>query len=451
MEVPTWAPVVGQIELTERVPRASGVRPWLRAGAVALLGACVVAVVAAGRSDEPTAVRAVAPPAPPSPWWPSAMTESGSDPDGDEQSLPEMPSAPPLTPPATPGPDPSPSATPVAVPPAVATTTTLPAPLPLPAAPPAPPADVGSRPVPPAQPVVPPPGPATAYPTAISPAGYLATDVGCASGTSAAALDAFFRERVGPVLGHDYQHVYDLGGDRRLWLFQDTFIDHTGNATRLDQASFAHNTAMVQTGRCFSLLHRGTAAAPLSFEPGTGTQILSRWFWPLGGEVADGRLDVFWVEMGKTADPRPPDGLGWVPVRTWLATYDTATLARTSFRPAPAAGVHPIYGYAVASDATHTYLFGNSFDQNLARQGGYRACPCSATAVYLARVPRGGARHGSRVPHRGRLERRSGGGRADRQPLPRREPDAAAVPRRSLGRGHQGRRVLGRRPGHRRR
>ena len=72
-------------------------------------------------------------------------------------------------------------------------------------------------------------------------------------------LDAFFRERIGPVIGHDYQHVYDLGGDRQLWLFQDTFIDHTGNATRLDQASFAHNTAMVQHGRCFTLLHRGTA------------------------------------------------------------------------------------------------------------------------------------------------------------------------------------------------
>ena len=36
--------------------------PWLRAGAVALVGACVVAVVAAGRTDEPTSVRAVAPP-----------------------------------------------------------------------------------------------------------------------------------------------------------------------------------------------------------------------------------------------------------------------------------------------------------------------------------------------------------------------------------------------------
>ena len=245
------------------------------------------------------------------------------------------------------------------------------------------------RPVPDARPESPPAAPATAYPTTVTPAGHLATDVGCAADTSAAALDAFFRERIGPVLGHDYQHVYPLGGDRYLWLFQDTFIDHTGRATSFDQTSFAHNTAMVQRGRCFTSLTRGTLKAPTSFEPGTGEQILSRWFWPLGGELVGGYLHVFWAEMAKTADPSPPDGLGWVPVRTWLATYDAGTLARVSFQPAPASGVEPIYGFAVASDAEFTYLFGNSFDQNLARQGGYHACPCSATRMYLARVPKG--------------------------------------------------------------
>ena len=225
--------------------------------------------------------------------------------------------------------------------------------------------------------------------TQTSPAGYVATAVGCASGTSAGALDAFFRDRIGPVIGHDYQHVYDLGGDRRLWLFQDAFLDHGGTATRLDRATFAHNTALLQEGSCFTLLHRGSSAAPTSFEPGTGERRLSRWFWPLGGETRDGELHVFWAEMSKTADPTVPDGLGWVPVRTWLATYRTSDLARIAFRPAPASGTSPIYGYAVASDDAHSYLFGNSFDQNLARQGGYWSCPCSATVMWLARVPRG--------------------------------------------------------------
>ncbi len=277
--------------------------------------------------------------------------------------------------------------------------------------------------------------------------GHLATDAGCAAGTSAAALDEFFRARIGPVIGHDYQHVYPLGGDRHLWLFQDTFIDHTGNATRLDQAGFAHNTALLQEGRCFTLLHRGTATAPLSFETGTGESLLSRWFWPLGGETIDGRLHVVWVEMVKTSDPRPPDGLGWVPAQTWLATYEASTLTRLAFRPAPDAGVEPVYGFAVSSDDAHTYLFGNTFDQNLERQGGYWACPCSATEMYVARVPRGRLDAAPEYHTAAGWSSDAGSRRADRRSLPRREPDAAALPGRPVGGGDEGRRVLGRRVG----
>jgi hypothetical protein len=81
--------------------------------------------------------------------------------------------------------------------------------------------------------------------------------------------------------------------------------------------------------------------------------------------------------------------LGWHPARTWLGTYDAASLARLEFVPAPNSGTAPIYGYAVASDADHTYLFGNTYDQNLARQGGWSAGPHSATTMWLARVPSG--------------------------------------------------------------
>jgi hypothetical protein len=207
---------------------------------------------------------------------------------------------------------------------------------------------------------------------------------------SAAELDAFFAGRVGPVVGWDYQHVYPLGGDRFLWLFQDAFIDHSGGARTLGQSAFAHNAALVQEGGCFRLLHGGTPARPEPFERGTGSRTRATWFWPMGGEVHNGLLQVFWVQMVKDAyDPVPPDGLGWHPVETWIAAYDPGTLARVDFRRATDPGVTPIYGYAVASDDTHTYLFGNTFEQNLAREGGYWAGRHSATKVYLARVPRG--------------------------------------------------------------
>ncbi len=249
-----------------------------------------------------------------------------------------------------------------------------------------------SRPIPTPTSSIPPPSapePSWADSRRETSAGYLATDVGCAASTSAEDLDEFFRARMGPVLGHDYQHVYPLGGDRHLWLFQDTFLDQPGLADELDEAAFAHNAAFVQTGRCFTLYHRGSATAPTSFEPGTGEQPLTKWFWPLGGELVGDRLSVFWAEMTKDPDPGPGDGLGWHPAQTWLATYDAASLARMEFAPAPNPGVAPIYGYAVASDAEHTYLFGNTYDQNLARQGGWWDGPHSATTMWLARVPLG--------------------------------------------------------------
>jgi len=256
---------------------------------------------------------------------------------------------------------------------------------------------VVARPVPSAAPdEAPPPAPAPPWAASVRATfgGHVSTDVGCVPSGSArpssSELDAFFAERVGPVVGWDYQHVYPLGGDRYLWLFQDAFIDHSGGARTLGQSAFAHNVALVQEGGCFRLLHRGTPSRPEPFEPGTGSATRATWFWPMGGELHDGVLQVFWVQMVKDGyDPTPPDGLGWHPVGTWLATYDPGTLARLDLRPATDPGVTPIYGYAVASDDAYTYLFGNTFEQNLAREGGYWAQRHSATRIYLARVPRG--------------------------------------------------------------
>ncbi len=234
------------------------------------------------------------------------------------------------------------------------------------------------------------PAPPWALTRTVTVGGHVSTDLGCADGLDAASLDRFFSQRLGPVLGWDYQHIYPLGQARYLWLFQDTFVDHTGAATDLGQSSFVHNAAMIQDGRCFRLLHHGTADRPAEFELGTGSRTLSSWFWPKGGELIDGQLHVYWVQMAKdSVDPLPPDGLGWHPTMTWRATYDPVTLARTSFEPAADRGVLPVYGYSVQSDAEYTYLFGNTFEQNLSREGGFWNGPHSATNMYLARVPRG--------------------------------------------------------------
>ncbi len=236
--------------------------------------------------------------------------------------------------------------------------------------------------------IAPPPWAAS---TRLTEAGQIATDVGCTDDLSAESLDLFLSTRVGPVLGWDYQHVYPLGDDRYLWLFQDAFLDHSGTRTTLGTARFVHNAAMVQDGTCFTLMHRGTAPKPGPFEVGDGTvDVRSKWLWPMGGELVDDRLFVFWAEMVKDPyDPDPPDGLGWHPNQVFLATYDAVTMERLSWESPRNRGVAPIYGYAVASDDTYTYLFGNTFEQNMLREGGFWNGPHSATKMYLARVPVG--------------------------------------------------------------
>lgn len=241
---------------------------------------------------------------------------------------------------------------------------------------------------PPPSTIAPPPWAASTY---VTEGGHVSTDVGCAVNDGVQALDQFFAQRVGPVTGWDYQHVYPLGGDRYLWLFQDAFLDHTGTVNSLASSRFVHNAALIQEGTCFRLLHRGTTNRPQPFEIGDGrSETRKTWWWPMGGELVGDELFVFWVEMLKDPyDPEPPDGLGWHPVRTWLASYDADTMERRSFAPAPNEGATPIYGYAVSSDETHTYLFGNTFEQNLVREGGFWSGSHSATAMWLARVPRG--------------------------------------------------------------
>ena len=218
---------------------------------------------------------------------------------------------------------------------------------------------------------------------------YVASDAGCASSLSAAGLERFFADRVGPVVGHDSPRIIDLGVGRYLWLLQDTFTDYSGNAASMVGSQYANSTAMVQDGSCFTVLERGTPDHAASFEPGTGDSF-DRFFWPAGGSVTGDVLSLFWIEIIR--DPAlidPIDGANVHPQRTWLATYDVHTLQRLTFVPAPDESVSPIYGFDVVDDGAFSYLFGNTFAENLALEGGFASGPHSATSMWLARVPRG--------------------------------------------------------------
>ena len=106
--------------------------------------------------------------------------------------------------------------------------------------------------------------------------------------------------------------------------------------------------------------------------------------------------------MVKTADPRAGRRARMGPgaARGWRPTTP-ATLARhvvPARRPTRAS--RPIYGYAVASDDDHSYLFGNTFDQNLAREGGYYGGAPRPRRMYAGPRPPRAARRRARIPHR---------------------------------------------------
>lgn len=220
--------------------------------------------------------------------------------------------------------------------------------------------------------------------------GYVASGTSCATGWSAAEVDALFAQGIGPATGFDYAHAYPLPDGRYLWLAQDVFLDIAESGT-LAGARFVHNAAFVQDGTCFTLLHGGTPNNPKSFNDGMGAEVpLEHWWWPLGGSVDGPYLRVFWAEMRHNlAYGDTYSGVHYHPVGTWLATYRWADLALESFTPAPDPGgvSRPLYGFAVATDASATYLFGNSY--NLDPRSEPLEADRSARRVYLAKVPPG--------------------------------------------------------------
>lgn len=109
-------------------------------------------------------------------------------------------------------------------------------------------------------------------------------------------------------LGGDAAISVDLGGDRILWLFGDSFVDPAPPYSRRE-AAFPRNTIAVQDGRDpeaarMTFVWRSANGAPAAFFPGTNTE----WYWPGSGVVLpDGTLAVFLHRLRAT-DAAPPLG-----------------------------------------------------------------------------------------------------------------------------------------------
>lgn len=100
----------------------------------------------------------------------------------------------------------------------------------------------------------------------------------CIEQVDADHLDRFLSQPWGIFEGADYQRSFDLGFGRVLWVFQDAFLD----------GRLVHNAAMLQQGRCFTLLNDGTSN--WLFDDRTEPQ--STWWWILDGNHVPDRREV---------------------------------------------------------------------------------------------------------------------------------------------------------------
>ena len=108
-------------------------------------------------------------------------------------------------------------------------------------------------------------------------------------------------------LGGDGAYAIDLGNERTLWLFGDSFIA-TSPALVRSQSTMVRNSVGIMTGRDLATAtmqfawHDGTP--PTSFFPEVG----GHWFWPTDGvRTPDGAVVIFLSEVRAT----PGEGLGF--------------------------------------------------------------------------------------------------------------------------------------------
>ena len=204
-------------------------------------------------------------------------------------------------------------------------------------------------------------------------------------GHDAVALDGLFGGEAGRVVGADYLRAYQLPNGTTLVLMQDVFLGPaSGKPVRsLGSADFVHNAGvLLDRDGCVARTITGEG----SYLGGDLTRPLARWFWAMGGALGpDGVLHVLVAEMVNPA--RTGAAIGATPVATWRATIDPPSLEVTSFQPAADGGAS-LFGWAVASDAEHTYLYSHCNRQFVPGEVFGHDTSCTAD-VRVARVPRG--------------------------------------------------------------
>ena len=132
-------------------------------------------------------------------------------------------------------------------------------------------------------------------------------------------------------LGADAALSVQLGNDRTLWLFGDTFVA-VSRANVRSESEMVRNTVAIQMGgdpRTASITftwRKNTDDSPASFFPEQG----ERWYWPGHGiRLTEGPLVIFLYVMLKT----PGKGLGFACTGYALALIDEPEMPAATWEP----------------------------------------------------------------------------------------------------------------------
>ncbi len=162
-------------------------------------------------------------------------------------------------------------------------------------------------------------------------------------------------------IGGDAAYSVDLGNDRVLWLFGDSFIATGANRLRSESA-MVRNSIAIQTGRdpstataAFHWREPNSPAAPEAYfsEPLS----METWLWPLGGAPVGNGVLLFFTRVTPTSTGLGFDGVDWQ--ARWVENPDDdPDLWRISTPEAPANPWRIFLGTAVIVHDGHLIAYG---------------------------------------------------------------------------------------------
>jgi hypothetical protein len=158
-------------------------------------------------------------------------------------------------------------------------------------------------------------------------------------------------------LGGDVAYSIDLGSERVLWLFGDTFVATSAAHVRRESV-MVRNSIAIQTGydpsRATIAFHWGTKGAAPSE---TFASAAESWFWPAHGAMVEGRLVVFLSRIVRASDPLGFRADGWTAVRIDDPAADPASWTPIAIATPPSTfGV--TFGASAIARAGYLYVYG---------------------------------------------------------------------------------------------